>query len=153
MTQMHDVTIGATRTSEKLDVLERRHEALKATVENTPNISGANDAWANPANQPSHSWTAGRGTSQGPTAVSAGSGGGGPPAGPPGGSPTHNIVNGPLGPIGNVAQGKVFDDKVALDQRYQYNGSKEQGAQWREKTRGYLISKSPALFKLLPWAE
>ena len=62
-------------------------------------------------------------------------------------------MEGPLGPIGDVARGKVFDDKVALDSRYQYNGSKEQGAQWREKTRGYLISKSPALFKLLPWAE
>ena len=49
--------------------------------------------------------------------------------------------------------GKLFDDKVALDPRYQFNGSKDQGPQWREKTRGYMISKSPALHKLLHWAE
>ena len=60
---------------------------------------------------------------------------------------------GPLGPIGNVASGKLFDDKIALDTRYQYNGSKESGAAWRERVRGYLISKSPILHQMLPWAE
>ena len=61
--------------------------------------------------------------------------------------------DGNIGPVGNVASGKLFDDTVALDARYQFNGSKENGAQWRERTRGYLISKSPALYKLLAWAE
>ncbi len=78
-------------------------------------------------------------------------GGGGPIGQPTGGTPSP--LADPLGPTGNVASGKLFDEKIALDSRYQFNGSKEQGVAWRERTRGYLISKAPALYKLLVWAE
>ena len=47
---------------------------------------------------------------------------------------------------------KLFDDKVALDMTYHWDGVKG-GAAWREKVRGYIIGCCPPLKPLLDWAE
>ena len=47
---------------------------------------------------------------------------------------------------------KLFDDKVALDDKYHWDGVRG-GAAWREKVRGYIIGCCPPLKPLLDWAE
>ena len=47
---------------------------------------------------------------------------------------------------------KLFDDKVALADKYQFGGG-DGGERWRVKIRGYWISKFPALQGILNWAE
>ena len=99
-------------------------------------------------------WFQGSGTGQGIPGAAAAA----PQVTPPGIAETHTTIRsdslaGPLGPLGNVSSGKIFDDKIALDNKYQYSGSKDHGPQWRERVRGFFISKSPILHRLLPWAE
>ncbi len=53
---------------------------------------------------------------------------------------------------GEVSLHKVFDDKVVISSDYAYSGDKG-GEQWRVRTRGYWISKCPALLKAIDWAE
>ena len=102
--------------------IDRKLEEVQNIAKQTPPMIGANDAWATWSG--SSSRPAGAPGGQGPPG-----GGGGPPQGPPAGTASFN---GNIGPVGNVASGKLFDDRVALDARYQFNGSKENGAQWRE---------------------
>ena len=47
---------------------------------------------------------------------------------------------------------RLFDDKVALDAKYQYNGT-QGGDKWRCKMKGYFISKAPGLKALLLLSE
>ncbi len=47
---------------------------------------------------------------------------------------------------------KLFDDKVALADKYQFGGG-DGGERWRVKIRGYWISKFAALQGILNWAE
>ena len=49
--------------------------------------------------------------------------------------------------------GKIFDDKVPLNDEYRTDGSADTVDRWRHKVRGYLIGKVPALLTLLDWAE
>ncbi len=119
----------------KIVGIDRRLEEVKNLATQTPPMQGASDAWA--AWTPSHAQPSGAPGGHGPGGQGgaghggqggAGGGGGRPPHGPHGGPANFD---GTLGPVGNVASGKLFDDKVALDSRYQFNGSKESGAQWR----------------------
>ena len=47
---------------------------------------------------------------------------------------------------------KTFETKVAQEPRNQYDGGKT-GISWKSLTRGYFISRMPAIKKLLNWAE
>ena len=49
---------------------------------------------------------------------------------------------------------KIFDDKVALNQEYQFgtNGS-EDGEKWRLQVRGYWIARIPFMMAILDWVE
>ena len=47
---------------------------------------------------------------------------------------------------------KAFDDKVALSDKYTYDGLTG-GAGWRKKVRGYWLSKCPELRPVLNWTE
>ncbi len=60
-------------------------------------------------------------------------------------------LKGPLGAIGYKDRG-VFDEKVALQEEYRFNGSKG-GLAWKGKTERYFISRAPILKDLLDWAE
>ena len=58
----------------------------------------------------------------------------------------------PPAPTGGYQHGRIFDDKVAIDPKYAYNGT-QGGDRWKVKTKGYLISKAPALKPLLAFAD
>ena len=47
---------------------------------------------------------------------------------------------------------KLFEDKVALDSNYHYDGISG-GENWREKIRGYCIGCCPQSKAMLDWAE
>ena len=47
---------------------------------------------------------------------------------------------------------RLFDDKVAMSSDYCFDGVKS-GDSWREKTRGYFISKCPEMRPILEYAE
>ncbi len=49
--------------------------------------------------------------------------------------------------------GKMYDDKVPLNEEYRTDGGAETVDRWRHKVRGYFIGKVPALLPLLDWAE
>ena len=49
--------------------------------------------------------------------------------------------------------GKIFDDKVPLNEEYRTDGGADTVDKWRHKVRGYFIGKVPALLTLLDWAE
>ena len=59
-----------------------------------------------------------------------------------------------LGPLGQLydPHAKLFDDKLANQSNFQFDGSKG-GAAWKGKVERYFISKCPALMKMLSWAE
>ncbi len=60
-------------------------------------------------------------------------------------------LKGPLGAIGYKDRG-VFDEKLALQEEYRFNGSKG-GLSWKGKTERYFISRAPILKDILDWAE
>ena len=49
-------------------------------------------------------------------------------------------------------QTRIFEDKMALDIMYKYDGSKG-GDEWRRRTHGYFIGCCPSFRPLLWWAE
>ena len=53
----------------------------------------------------------------------------------------------------HIMAGKIFDDKVPLNDEYRTDGSATTIDRWKHKVRGYFISKVPAVLKLLDWAE
>ena len=57
-----------------------------------------------------------------------------------------------LGPLGGIESGKLFEDKMALQDGFQFDGQKG-GDRWKGKLERYFISKAPALKVLLNWAE
>jgi len=57
-----------------------------------------------------------------------------------------------LGPLGGLATGKLYDDKLTTQDGYRFDGIKG-GDQWRGKLRRYFMSKCPALKALLQWCE
>ena len=48
---------------------------------------------------------------------------------------------------------RLFEDKVALDTNYHWDGSDKGGDSWRETLRGYFIGCCPEIQPLLDWAE
>ena len=60
-------------------------------------------------------------------------------------------LKGPLGAIGYKDRG-VFDEKLALQDEYRFNGSKG-GLAWKGKTERYFIGRAPILKDILDWAE
>ena len=63
----------------------------------------------------------------------------------PGPSPSGVQYSGGPGPSDPPAwSGRLFNEKVALDSRMQFDGSKNsKGANWRSVTRSYIVSKAP----------
>ncbi len=60
-------------------------------------------------------------------------------------------LKGPLGAI-NFKDRSVFDEKLALQDEYKFNGSKG-GTAWKGKVERHFISRSPILRQVLEWAE
>ncbi len=60
-------------------------------------------------------------------------------------------LKGPLGAIGYKDRG-VFDEKLALQDEYRFNGVKG-GLAWKGKTERYFIGRAPILKEILDWAE
>ena len=56
-----------------------------------------------------------------------------------------------LGPMGTLATGRVFDNKIAGQSDFQF--SAKGGDQWKGKVERYLISQAPACHALFYWAE
>ena len=52
----------------------------------------------------------------------------------------------------NVQIHRMFDEKIAVLQEFQYNGVSG-GDKWRVKTRNYLVGKCPAILPLFKWME
>ena len=53
-----------------------------------------------------------------------------------------------------IIYSKLFDDKVAQSQEFQFSGGEGSLAEkWRKTVRGYWISKCPGLLPILDWAE
>ena len=65
--------------------------------------------------------------------------------------PPSTGTGGHVGPTSYDIE-KLFDDKVALADKYQFGGG-DGGERWRVKIRGYWIFKFPALQGILNWAE
>ena len=57
-----------------------------------------------------------------------------------------------MGPLGVLAHGKLFDDRVTAQDDFKFSGQKG-GDTWKGKVERYVIAKVPALDKLLEWAE
>ena len=47
---------------------------------------------------------------------------------------------------------RMFDDRVAQNDDFQYNGEKD-GETWKRKVRGYLVSQCPDIAPFLGFAE
>ena len=60
-------------------------------------------------------------------------------------------LKGPLGAIGYKDRG-VFDEKLALQDEYRFDGVKG-GLAWKGKTERYFIGRAPILKEILDWAE
>ena len=110
---------------------------------------------------------AGAGGQSCPTGCSGGGCGGG--GGAPHGSGGHGGPPGPGGPggpgglgmpqgndswpdLGHINFGRIFDDKIASNILYAYDGIKE-GEKWIKKTRGYFMTKCPELKPILDYVE
>ena len=144
----------------RLDARIEHLEALARRAVDTPPSVPATDEWQKPGRCP---WSAGAqaGWHQGPGTGSnhPGQGGGGDDgrrgsgggAGPGGDVPPSAGTGGHVGPTDYNIE-KLFDDKVALADKYQFGGG-DGGERWRVKIRGYWISKFPALQGILNWAE
>ena len=139
MNQMRDVGISTQEFKVRMERAETKIKEVEDQITAMKNAPKGSDPWQNYG-----------GTGPRPQ---DGQGASSPQAAEQQGPKNPEKIHGDIGPVGNVQSGKLFDDRVALDQKYQYNGSKESGAGWRERISGYLIAKSPALFKLLAWAE
>ena len=57
-----------------------------------------------------------------------------------------------LGPMGPLATGRIFDNKIAGQSEFQFNSHKG-GDQWKGKTERYLMSVVPAAYAIFTWAE
>ena len=57
-----------------------------------------------------------------------------------------------LGPLGGLATGRLFDDKMTSQEGYRFDGTKG-GDRWKGKLERYFMSKCPALRAILEWAE
>ena len=57
-----------------------------------------------------------------------------------------------LGPLGGIETGRLFEDKMASQDGFQFDGQKG-GDRWKGKVERYFISKAPALKAILTWAE
>ena len=55
-----------------------------------------------------------------------------------------------LGPMGPLATGRIFDNKIAGQPEFQFNSHKG-GDQWKGKTERYLISVVPAVHAIFQW--
>ena len=147
MTQMREASVALEKHKELHNEANRKIDGIQVEV---------NSLRANPASSTQDPWFQSAGKGPGVPGA-AGNNNQSSPQSQGGVQSTYGVNNavtlGALGPLGNVASGKLFSDSIALDSKYQFNGSKDQGPAWREKVRGYLISKSPFLHALLPWAE
>ncbi len=56
------------------------------------------------------------------------------------------------GPVYVGTLNKLFDDKVAINPEYRYEGG-DDGDHWLTKVRNYLVSKCTAMLPILKWAE
>ena len=56
------------------------------------------------------------------------------------------------GPREVTYQTRLFEDKMALDMLYKYDGSKN-GDEWRRRIYGYFIGCCPSIRPLIRWAE
>ena len=54
--------------------------------------------------------------------------------------------------LGHINFGRIFDDKIASNILYAYDGIKE-GEKWIKKTRGYFMTKCPELKPILDYVE
>ena len=73
----------------------------------------------------------------------------------PGGDPRGGFTNANFGAAGGGTvrwSTKLFDDRTALSELYQFNGDSG-GDQWRTRVRGYFIGCCPELADWLDWAE
>ena len=56
-----------------------------------------------------------------------------------------------LGPVGPLATGRIFDNKIAGQSESQLS-TRKGGDQWKGKTERYLISVVPAVHAIFQWA-
>ena len=56
-----------------------------------------------------------------------------------------------LGPLGALATGRAFDDRVSIQDEFKFNGAK--GDVWKGKIERYFFSRVPAVYELFSWAE
>ena len=54
--------------------------------------------------------------------------------------------------MGGIESGKLFEDKMALQSGFQFDGQKG-GDRWKGKVERYFIGKAPALKVILEWVE
>ena len=154
-----------------VDLVDQRLQAVEVTVNEHAArlIQAQGDPWASSLHQ-----HAGKGRGQAPGAGSrtdtagqappgfhrhgAGQGaGGGVPGGrapddDDDGSDEEYVVNEAFPNFDGVNLSRAFDDKVALNDKYAYDGLLG-GAGWRKRVRGYWLSKCPELRPVLNWAE
>ena len=151
MTQMQDASVALERHKNLIETMEKHVAEIRSEI----SAWNSTKACTQPPFDPAwDTWAQSRGMGQG-TSGTAGPTTSGYSQGPQAQRIHSNdaVPLGTLGPMGNVSSMKLFLDTIALDSKYQYNGSKDSGPSWREKVRGYFISKSPVLHALLPWAE
>ncbi len=131
----------------RLDARIEHLEALARRALDTPPSVPATDEWQKPGRCP---WSA-AGAHRPHGGGDDGRRGPGGGAGPGGDVPPSTGTGGHVGPTSYDIE-KLFDDKVALADKYQFGGG-DGGERWRVKIRGYWISKFPALQGILNWAE
>ena len=56
-----------------------------------------------------------------------------------------------LGPLGALATGRTFDDRVSIHVDFRFKGAK--GDVWKGNIERYFFSRVPAVYELCNWAE